>query len=162
ARARGPGPDRDRPRSRGHRRRALHLAADAADPRPAHPAQARRPLAARGGRAGAARRDDRAAARSGLRSVTLQTLMRSGRGTTRLVDVGRIDWPAVGERSYFLLMAGLGFDGEVMRMVDRKLKRRFGFPAYMLASVAAYFQHEPYQASIDVDGGRYKLSLTQL
>jgi diacylglycerol kinase family enzyme len=84
-------------------------------------------------------------------------------GTTRRVDVGRIGWPAVGVRSYFLLMAGLGFDGEVMRMVDRKLKRRFGFPAYMLASVAAYFQHEPYEATITVDGSRrHKLRLTQL
>ena len=83
-------------------------------------------------------------------------------GKTRRVDVGRIAWPAVGSRSHFLLMAGLGFDGEVMRMVDRKLKRRFGFPAYMLASVAAYFQHEPYEASIEVDGVRHTLRLTQL
>jgi diacylglycerol kinase (ATP) len=84
-------------------------------------------------------------------------------GTTRLVDVGRLDWPAVGERSHFLLMAGLGFDGEVMRMVDRRLKRRFGFGAYMVASVAAYFQHEPYEATITVDGSRrHQLSLTQL
>lgn len=84
-------------------------------------------------------------------------------GTTRSIDVGVISWPAVGARSYFVLMAGLGFDGEVMRMVDRKLKRLVGFPAYMLASVAAYFQHVPYEATITVDGSRrHRLRLTQL
>jgi diacylglycerol kinase (ATP) len=83
-------------------------------------------------------------------------------GTTRLVDVGSIVWPAVREQSYFLLMAGFGFDGEVVRMVDRKLKRWLGLPAFMIASVAAYFRHEPYRAVIVVDGTRHDMMLTQL
>jgi diacylglycerol kinase family enzyme len=83
-------------------------------------------------------------------------------GRTRAIDVGRIDWPEAGATAHFLLMAGLGFDGEVTRLVDRRLKRFVGIGAYVLASVAAYFRHEPYRATIEVDGVARSLDLTQL
>lgn len=83
-------------------------------------------------------------------------------GTTRRVDVGRIEWPEANERSYFVLMAGLGFDGEVTRLVNRRLKRFVGFGAYVVASLAAYMRHEPYAARIEVDGAVHELELTQL
>jgi diacylglycerol kinase family enzyme len=83
-------------------------------------------------------------------------------GRTRAIDVGQIFWPATGARSYFLLMAGLGFDGEVTRLVDRRIKRVMGIGAYVFASVAAYFRHHPYRARVEVDGVARSLELTQL
>jgi diacylglycerol kinase (ATP) len=83
-------------------------------------------------------------------------------GTVEAIDVGVIRWPEAGEAGYFLLMAGLGFDGEVTRLVNRKLKRFVGFGAYVLASIGAYFRHQPYEATVEVDGVRRTLRLTQL
>jgi diacylglycerol kinase (ATP) len=83
-------------------------------------------------------------------------------GSVQSMDVGRIHWPESGESGYFLLMAGLGFDGEVTRLVNRKIKRVVGFGAYVVASLAAYFRHEPYEATVEVDGGEHRLQLTQL
>jgi diacylglycerol kinase (ATP) len=84
------------------------------------------------------------------------------RGTVRSMDVGRVYWPEVGKEAYFLLMAGIGFDGEVTRLLDRNLKRRLGRGAYVFASLAAYFRHEPYAATIEVDGVARRIDLTQL
>jgi diacylglycerol kinase family enzyme len=83
-------------------------------------------------------------------------------GRVESMDVGRIAWPESGASGYFLLMAGLGFDGEVTRLVNRRIKRVFGLGAYVVASVAAYFRHQPYEAVVEVDGQSYKLRLTQL
>jgi YegS/Rv2252/BmrU family lipid kinase len=84
------------------------------------------------------------------------------RGSVRAVDVGQAVWPQVGAHAHFLLMAGIGFDGEVTRLVDRNLKRRLGRGAYAQAAVAAYFRHEPYAATVDVDGVARRIRLTQL
>jgi diacylglycerol kinase family enzyme len=83
-------------------------------------------------------------------------------GSVESMDVGRIHWPENGESAHFLLMAGLGFDGEVTRLVNRRMKRFVGFGAYVVASIAAYFRHEPYEATVDVDGRLHRLRLTQL
>jgi diacylglycerol kinase family enzyme len=48
-------------------------------------------------------------------------------GGVEQIDVGKISWPESGESAYFMLMAGLGFDGEVTRLVNRKLKRFVGW-----------------------------------
>jgi diacylglycerol kinase (ATP) len=83
-------------------------------------------------------------------------------GSVESMDVGRIHWPETGDSAYFLLMAGLGFDGEVTRLVNRRIKRFVGFGAYVVASIAAYLRHEPYEATIEVDGAVHRLRLTQL
>lgn len=83
-------------------------------------------------------------------------------GAVQAVDVGQAVWPEAGAHAYFLLMAGIGFDGEVTRLVDRNLKKRLGRGAYAQAAVAAYFRHEPYAATVEVDGVARRLRLTQL
>jgi diacylglycerol kinase (ATP) len=83
-------------------------------------------------------------------------------GTVESMDVGRIAWPEADTSAYFLLMAGIGFDGEVTRLVNRRIKRVVGFGAYVVASLAAYFRHQPYEATIEVDGRPHRLKLTQL
>jgi diacylglycerol kinase (ATP) len=60
-------------------------------------------------------------------------------GRNRTIDVGRVELGATmnGEprREAFLVMAGLGFDAEVMAGTDPQLKERLGWPAYLVAGV---------------------------
>jgi diacylglycerol kinase (ATP) len=51
----------------------------------------------------------------------------------------------------FLLMAGIGFDAEVVAHLDIRLKRRIGRGAYALGSLAQLARHErrPFAARID-------------
>lgn len=50
-------------------------------------------------------------------------------GQTRYIDLGRIN-----ER-YFLLMVGIGFDGEVAQAVERRPLKRLGVLGYVLAAL---------------------------
>lgn len=59
-------------------------------------------------------------------------------GRTRQIDVGRVQVDVSGEdetprTETFLVMAGLGFDAEVMASVEHRLKERMGWWAYVVA-----------------------------
>jgi diacylglycerol kinase (ATP) len=59
-------------------------------------------------------------------------------GIDRAVDVGRVQVDVSGEDQHpraetFLVMAGLGFDAEVMASVEHRLKERVGWWAYVVA-----------------------------
>ena len=68
-------------------------------------------------------------------------------GTHRLrpMDIGRS-----GDRA-FLHIAGAGFDAEIFRTADVKLKRRIGWLAYLPAAAAA-LRLPPSQLSVAIDG----------
>lgn len=51
------------------------------------------------------------------------------RGQTRRIDLGRVNG------RYFLLMVGIGFDGEVTQAVERKPLKRLGALGYILAAL---------------------------
>ena len=50
-------------------------------------------------------------------------------GQTRRIDLGRVNG------RYFLLMVGVGFDGEVIQAVERKPLKRLGVLGYVLAAL---------------------------
>ncbi|HLI20451.1 MAG TPA: diacylglycerol kinase family protein [Stellaceae bacterium] len=52
----------------------------------------------------------------------------------------------------FLLMAGIGFDAEVVAHLDLKLKRRIGKAAYALGSIAQLARHERRNFATWIDG----------
>jgi diacylglycerol kinase (ATP) len=59
-------------------------------------------------------------------------------GIDRSIDVGRVEVDVSGEDEHpraetFLVMAGLGFDAEVMATVEHRLKARVGWWAYVVA-----------------------------
>jgi diacylglycerol kinase family enzyme len=63
-------------------------------------------------------------------------------GRTRTIDVGRaqisrtLDGAEVPSQETFLVMAGLGFDAEVMAGAGSALKERFGWGAYVVAAMS--------------------------
>jgi len=78
-------------------------------------------------------------------------------GTVRQVDVVRAEIDVSGEdhdvrRETFLVMAGLGFDAEVMASVEPDLKERVGWWAYVVAGVSR-LTGTPTRAVLILDGG---------
>ena len=61
-------------------------------------------------------------------------------GRDRRIDVGRVEFDLSGrdlhrQRQTFLVMAGIGFDAEVMAAVEPRFKQRLGYWAYVVAGV---------------------------
>jgi diacylglycerol kinase (ATP) len=59
-------------------------------------------------------------------------------GRTRHIDAGSVNG------RYFLLMVGIGFDGEVTRVVERKFLKRLGVVGYLLASFWLSFGYDSF------------------
>ncbi|MCA0294711.1 MAG: diacylglycerol kinase family lipid kinase [Actinobacteria bacterium] len=55
------------------------------------------------------------------------------------IDVGEVVWDDE-EPTIFLVMAGMGFDAQMMAGVDAQLKRRVGWLAYAVSGAAALFR----------------------
>jgi YegS/Rv2252/BmrU family lipid kinase len=68
-------------------------------------------------------------------------------GRRRRIDVG-----AVGNRC-FTVMAGMGFDAEMLAATPEKLKRRVGWPAYVIAALGR-LRGRPMRVRIRLDGRR--------
>jgi diacylglycerol kinase family enzyme len=60
---------------------------------------------------------------------------------------------------YFLLMAGIGFDGAVVRRVPRALKRLLGTTAYVLVGVPELLRFPPRRVDLKFDGEPQALEL---
>ncbi|GAC1345446.1 MAG: diacylglycerol kinase family lipid kinase [Ktedonobacteraceae bacterium] len=63
-------------------------------------------------------------------------------GRTRVIDVGKVN-----ER-YFLLMVGIGFDGEVTHTVEKKSLKRLGVVGYLLASFWMGLGYESFPVTL--------------
>lgn len=59
-------------------------------------------------------------------------------GRTRRIDAGSVNG------RYFLLMVGIGFDGEVIRAVEKKFLKRLGVVGYLLASFWLSFGYDSF------------------
>jgi diacylglycerol kinase family enzyme len=67
-------------------------------------------------------------------------------GTRRRIDLGSCG------RTYFTVMAGMGFDAQMIDATSEDLKRRFGWRAYVLAALK-HLRHRPMRVRIRLDGG---------
>ncbi|MEP7363282.1 MAG: diacylglycerol kinase family protein [Acidobacteriota bacterium] len=72
--------------------------------------------------------------------------------TPRRITVGLFQ-PQAGEPRHFLLMAGAGFDADIVRRVRPDLKKRLGKGAYWIASLARLGARLP-QMDLTVNGDR--------
>ena len=66
------------------------------------------------------------------------------RGRTRTIDLGQM-----GDR-YFLLMAGLGFDGEVTKAVEKKSVKRFGVLGYFFVGAWLGLGYPSFRVTIQM------------
>jgi YegS/Rv2252/BmrU family lipid kinase len=72
-------------------------------------------------------------------------------GRRRRVDLGVVE-SAAGESRFFLLMAGIGVDGHVVRRVPERLKHRLGAVAYFFYALVGGLLFRPQPASLVIDG----------
>jgi diacylglycerol kinase (ATP) len=74
------------------------------------------------------------------------------RGVPRRIDVGEVE--AHGGSRYFLTVAGLGFDAEVVRTIQSHLVGQSLVLPYMLAVLATVWRYEPRAVVLTLDKGR--------
>lgn len=72
-------------------------------------------------------------------------------GQDRRVDVGRVTIDDTGQEHVFLVMAGMGFDAEIMAGAHADLKARVGSLAYFISGVRA-LKGEQIRLALSVDG----------
>lgn len=77
-------------------------------------------------------------------------------GQRRRIDLGRAN-----ER-YFLLMAGIGLDGEVTHAVEKKSLKRLGAFAYLLMGAWLGLSYPSFRTFLQVDGRVVKVNALQM
>jgi YegS/Rv2252/BmrU family lipid kinase len=82
--------------------------------------------------------------------TALQSMIEGDRHT---IDLGRANG------RYFLLMAGVGLDGEVIEHVTPRAKQRFGALSYVVAGVPAAVRTKPWQVRMHIDGDTVESAL---
>jgi YegS/Rv2252/BmrU family lipid kinase len=73
-------------------------------------------------------------------------------GHPRPIDLGQL-----GNGRYFALMAGAGWDAEVMGSCSRELKERWGFGAYLFQGLKRVAAPPSAQFRIDADGAQFEV-----
>jgi len=86
------------------------------------------------------------AANLGLSSDVKAAVAVATGGGRRHIDVG-----VVGKRC-FTVMAGMGFDAQMLDATPERLKKRLGWPAYVVAALR-HLRHRPMRVRIRLDGG---------
>lgn len=86
---------------------------------------------------------------SGARNVLLH-------GKTHAIDLGRIN------DRYFLLMSGIGIDGEVTHTVEKKPVKRLGVIGYLLVGTLLGMGYPDFQVTLNLDGKEIKTRALQI
>jgi YegS/Rv2252/BmrU family lipid kinase len=86
----------------------------------------------------------------GLRLAPFAAAKHALSGVPRRIDVG-----VVNDRPY-LGVAAIGFDGEVLRFIETRLRRLRGPWVYPYAAVRALIRFVPPQLRLDYDGGSFE------
>lgn len=77
-------------------------------------------------------------------------------GQMRRIDLGNT------RDRYFLLMAGIGFDGEVTHAVEKKSVKRFGVLGYLLVGTWLGLNYPSFRAFLQIDGRVVKTNALQI
>ncbi len=76
-------------------------------------------------------------------------------GKTFAHDVGVVSSPERGTKHFFIIMAGLGYDGFVAhKMNEGRTGTRGGMLAYYAGMLKYLFNYEPVEATISIDGNK--------
>jgi YegS/Rv2252/BmrU family lipid kinase len=82
----------------------------------------------------------------GLSSDVTEGVKVATDGYRRRIDVGAV------EDRCFTVMAGIGFDAQMIDGTSEPLKRRIGWPAYALTALK-HLRHRPMRVRVRLDGG---------
>jgi YegS/Rv2252/BmrU family lipid kinase len=83
-------------------------------------------------------------------------------GTSRRVHVGVAIDESQDVRRYFLLMAGIGLDAEVVRLVKPRIKKHLGRLAFWLTGLSQLANWHPELFTIDVNGQTYHTTFASI
>jgi YegS/Rv2252/BmrU family lipid kinase len=83
-------------------------------------------------------------------------------GQTRLVDLGKVSRRDGGEERYFLLMVGVGFDGEVTHTVEKKAAKRLGVLGYLLVGTWLGLGYRAFRATLAIGNKWLKSNALQI
>jgi YegS/Rv2252/BmrU family lipid kinase len=78
-------------------------------------------------------------------------------GAVRPVSLGKIDVirNASPLSRYFVLMAGIGFDGEAVFRVSDRVKKISGKGSYIYSGIKTLLHHDPSELTLTIDGRTY-------
>jgi diacylglycerol kinase family enzyme len=96
------------------------------------------------------------AANLGLPSDITDSVALAASGQRRRIDVGALESaapPGVHPSMRFAIMAGMGFDAQLVDGAHETLKARIGWPAYVLAALK-HLRDRPMAVTVRLDGGR--------
>jgi diacylglycerol kinase (ATP) len=65
-------------------------------------------------------------------------------------------WPGRAGGRHFLMMAGIGFDAQVLRRVDARHKRRLGKLAFVWPLLVSLWRHRPREYVVHIGGADYR------
>jgi diacylglycerol kinase (ATP) len=77
-------------------------------------------------------------------------------GQIRKIDLGQI------EGRYFLLMVGIGFDGEVTHTIERRPLKRFGIVGYLIVAVWMGFGYHGFRVLLELNSHVIKMNALQV
>jgi diacylglycerol kinase (ATP) len=77
-------------------------------------------------------------------------------GQIRKIDLGQI------ENHYFLLMVGIGFDGEVTHTMERKPLKRFGIVGYLLVAAWMGIGYRSFRVLLELNSRVIKMNALQV
>lgn len=77
-------------------------------------------------------------------------------GQTRRIDLGRVDG------RYFLLMTGIGMDGEITYAVEKKPAKRLGVIGYLLVGTWLVLGYPAFRATLEIDERIIKTTALQI
>ena len=69
-----------------------------------------------------------------------------------------LDAMLVNNKYYGLIGAGQGYDSIFIKGATRRLKRRYGFLAYIFSFLSTFFGHRNHKYKMVIDGVRYQIS----
>jgi diacylglycerol kinase (ATP) len=75
-------------------------------------------------------------------------------GTPRIVSLGKIVIHPSSAGRYFILMAGIGYDGETVFGINGTLKKYWGKGAYFYSGIKTLLRFNPSELIFDIDGRR--------
>jgi YegS/Rv2252/BmrU family lipid kinase len=72
--------------------------------------------------------------------------------------VHKIDAGLINNREYFLIAAGCGFDAKVIKNTPRKLKKVWGWLAYLFVIIYSFFSNQANKYFIKIDNESYTVT----